>query len=179
MKPVLRHAPGILPILTLFSALLLCAPFPAPAAEGGEEPRQPEAPFVLEPRHYSSLPALAALVGRDALASFQDFFDATPLLVEPFVVFGEFPARRRVSLLGAVLAEQMAAVLGNEALARWRPETLGEEGQHLSGTLLEMDGYLRIQITGLNTRGERRSHVVNVEMSESVYRALHTHIVVP
>jgi hypothetical protein len=61
-------------------------------------------------------------------------------------------------------------------LAVWRPAAAGEEGQRISGILQEVDGYLRIHIIAANTRGERRSYVVNVEMSEPIYRALHSYV---
>lgn len=179
MKIFLRRNHGFSPALALL--FFLFSLFAAPgvsAAENSEESEarqqeQPAEPF-LEMRSYSSLPGLVSMIGSDAMERFQGFFDASPLVVEPFGVLSEFPSRQRISLLGAMLAEQMAAVVGNEALVVWPAPPAGEQGQHLSGSLLEVDGFLRIQITGLNTRGERRSHVVNVEMSEPMYRALHS-----
>lgn len=182
MNGFTKHVRGFLRILVLLGILLSLPAISGVRAaeiEGGPDSQGRQGTAApLETGNYSSLPALLDRIGQDAMGKFQDFFDASPLLVEPFAVLGEFPSRQRISLLGVVLAEQMAAVLGNEALSRWRPETLGEQGQYLNGTLLEVDGYLRVQISGLNTRGERRSHVVNIEMSESIYRALHSSIAV-
>ena len=127
-------------------------------------------------RSYSSLTSLVAMVGSDAMAHLHGFFDASPVAIEPFVVLSEFSTRQRISLLGATLAEQMAAVIGNESLAVWRPAVAGENEQKVSGILQEVDGYLRIHIIAANTRGERRSYVVNVQMSEPVYRALHSYV---
>jgi hypothetical protein len=100
------------------------------------------------------------------------FFAAEPVTVEPFIVLNEFSTRQRVSLLGATLAEQMAVMLGNESLAA----ATDEHKQRVSGVLQEVNGYLRIHIIAANTRGERRSYVVNVEMSAPIYRALHSYV---
>jgi len=144
--------------------------------------------------NYSSLASLVAMVGSDALEQLHGFFAVEPVTIEPFIVLDEFATRGRVSLLGATLAEQMAALIGNESLAVWRPVAadahkaelsslpaqtklmpFGYE-QRVSGVLQEMGGYLRIHIIAANTRGEQRSHVVNVEMSEPIYRALHSYV---
>jgi hypothetical protein len=163
----------VVPAFLLLALLFL--PTPAFALEEGNPQKQGPAASAQESRGYATLPALLAQVGSEAMAQFQDFFDLAPLVVEPFVHLRQDAGRPRISLLGAMLAEQMAVVLGNEALVQW-PLPQGELGQYLSGSLLETDGYLRVQISGSNTRGELRSHVVNVEMSEPIYRALHTFI---
>ncbi|HIJ89343.1 MAG: hypothetical protein OEV89_00605 [Desulfobulbaceae bacterium] len=131
---------------------------------------------LVSQRNYSSLPGLVAMVGSDAMEHLNGFFAAEPVTIETFIVLSEFSTRQRVSLLGATLAEQMAAVIGNESLAVWRPAAPGEHEQRVSGILQEVDGHLRIHITAANTRGERRSYVVNVEMSEPIYRALHSYV---
>ncbi len=128
------------------------------------------------PKNYSSLTGLVAMVGSDAMEHLHGFFAAEPVAIEPFIVLSEFSTRQRISLLGATLAEQMAAVISNESLAVWRPATAGENEQRVSGVLQEVDGYLRIHILAANTRGDRRSYVVNVEMSEPIYRALHSYV---
>ena len=125
---------------------------------------------------YSSLTGLVAMVGSEAMAQLHDFFAADPVTIEPFIILGEFTTRKKISLLGATLAEQMAAVISNEALAVWRPAVAGASEQRISGVLQEVGGYLRIHIIAANTRGEQRSYVVNVEMSEPVYRALHSYV---
>lgn len=125
-------------------------------------------------RNYASLANMVTMIGNDAIAQFAGFFDAQPVVVEPFLVLGEFPAQR-VTLLGATLADQMAAMVNNEAAAR-SVAALEPSGQQLRGVLQEVDGHLRVHMSGRNNRGEWRSYVVNVEMSEPVYRALHTYV---
>lgn len=125
-------------------------------------------------RNYASLSNMVTMIGTDAIAQFAGFFDSQPVVVEPFLVLGEFPAQR-VTLLGATLADQMAAMVNNEAAAR-AVAALEPSGQHLRGVLQEVDGHLRVHMSGRNNRGEWRSYVVNVEMSEPVYRALHTYV---
>ncbi|MBU2538744.1 MAG: hypothetical protein KKH22_09895 [Proteobacteria bacterium] len=131
---------------------------------------------ISQQKNYTSLTGLVAMVGSDAMEQMHGFFAAEPVAIEPFIVLSEFSTRQRVSLLGATLAEQMAAVISNESLAVWRSAAPGENEQRVSGILQEVDGYLRIHIIAANTRGERRSYVVNVEMSEPIYRALHSYV---
>ncbi|HIJ79676.1 MAG: hypothetical protein OEY01_13150 [Desulfobulbaceae bacterium] len=129
---------------------------------------------------YASLPGLVAMICSDAMLQYEDFFNLSPIMIEPFVVLNEFSVPKKISLLGATLADQMAAVISNETLAAWRgSDDTGGYEQRVSGLLQEMDGYLRVHITGVNTMGERRSYVVNVEMSEPIYRALHSYVYTP
>ncbi|MGV1100507.1 hypothetical protein ACUUL3_14020 [Thiovibrio sp. JS02] len=146
-----------------------------------EEKAQPaeEAAESISLRNYSSLTSLVAMIGHDAMAQLQDFFDVSPVTIEPFVVLDEFTRKQRISMLGATLADQMAAEVSNGSLAVWRPATKGEHEQRVSGLLQEVDGYLRVHITAVNTRGERRAYVVSVEMSEPIYRALHSYVIIP
>ncbi len=142
----------------------------APALEGAESATR---------RNYSSLASVVAMIGSEAMAQLQDFFDLSPVTIEPFVVVGEFASREKVSLLAVTLTDQMAAEVGNGSLAVWRPSARGDQEQRVSGLLQEVDGYLRVHVTAVNTRGERRSCVVNVEMNEPIYRALHSYVTVP
>ncbi len=146
------------------------------AGEKEDEGRGSATEGVVSQRNYSSLTSLVAMVGSDAMEHLHGFFAAEPVTIEPFIVLSEFSTRQRISLLGATLAEQMAAVISNESLAVWRPAAAGENEQRVSGVLQEVDGYLRIHIFAANTRGDRRSYVVNVEMSEPIYRALHSYV---
>lgn len=146
------------------------------ATEKEEDGRGAATEGMLSQRNYASLPSLIAMVGSDAMEHLNGFFAAEPVTIEPFIVLSEFSTRQRVSLLGATLAEQMAAVISNESLAVWRSAAPGEYEQKVSGVLQEVDGYLRIHIIAANTRGDRRSYVVNVEMSEPIYRALHSYV---
>lgn len=149
----------------------------APAAftmEGvsGEPAAAPPEPTA---SNYASLSHVVTIVCDDAMEKFYNFFGAAPVAVEPFVVVGEFPAAKRVSMLGATLADQMSAGINNEAVAQPAPASASTE-QRLRGLLQEMDGYLRIHMSGQNNRGEWRSYVVTVEMSEPIYRALHSYV---
>ncbi|MBU4176221.1 MAG: hypothetical protein L6364_04595 [Desulfobulbaceae bacterium] len=146
------------------------------ATEKEEDGKGAATEGMISQRNYASLPNLVAMVGSDAMAHLHGFFAAEPVTIEPFIVLSEFSTRQRVSLLGATLAEQMAAVIGNESLAMWRSPSAGEHEQRVSGILQEVNGYLRIHIIAANTRGDRRSYVVNVEMSEPIYRALHSYV---
>lgn len=148
------------------------------AGEKEDEGRGSATEGVVNQRNYSSLTGLVAMIGADAMEHLHGFFAAEPVTIEPFIVLSEFSTRQRVSLLGATLAEQMAAVISNESLAVWRPAAAGENEQKVSGVLQEVDGHLRIHILAANTRGDRRSYVVNVEMSEPIYRALHSYVYV-
>lgn len=148
----------------------------ASAAEKEDEGRSSATEGVANQRNYSSLTGLVAMVGSDAMEHLHGFFAAEPVTIEPFIVLSEFSTRQRISLLGATLAEQMAAVISNESLAVWRAAAGGEHEQRVSGILQEVDGHLRIHIIAANTRGDRRSYVVNVEMSEPIYRALHSYV---
>lgn len=160
----------------VLAVLLGCGmPAPAVATEGvSGEPvvTKPEAPGS----NYASLSHLVTMVCDDAMERFYDFFGASPVAVEPFQVVGEFLVAPRVSLLGATLADQMSAGINNEAVAQPTPAGATTE-QRLRGLLQEMDGYLRIHMSGQNSRGEWRSYVVTVEMSEPIYRALHSYVV--
>lgn len=120
---------------------------------------------------YSSLPQMINQVCEEASTQFNDFFGPSAVKVKPFSVIDEF-IPRKFSLLGVTLADQMAARIntdGNE-----QASAKGPSDQLLEGVIHELNGYLRVHMSGLNSRGERRSYVVNVEMSEPVYRALHT-----
>ena len=69
-----------------------------------------------------------------------------------------------------------AATINNNSVAQYVPKGDGKYDQKVQGVLQEMDGLLRIHISGVNSRGERRSYVVNVEMSEPIYRAMHSYV---
>jgi len=125
---------------------------------------------------YSSLQALVTMVCAEAMEQFDGFFATSQVLVEPFRVLGEFPTQGRISLLGVTLADQMAAVINNEPPASQVAADGEVYDQRLQGLLQEIDGYLRIHISGRNSQGEWRSFVVSVEMSEPVYRALHSYV---
>jgi hypothetical protein len=122
--------------------------------------------------NYANLPDLLTVLGDAVDLKLQNFYSNGPIKVQPFTTMGEAPGRR-ISALGATLADQVAAVLNHNPRGGmtygWR-----KSPQQLRGVLQEVDGYLRIHITAINDRGQRTSYVTNVEMSEPVYRALHT-----
>ncbi len=122
--------------------------------------------------NYSSLTALVNNICDDAIVRFGSFFTPASVTVHPFVTIDDSP--RGLSLLGVVLADQMLAMINNETSTRFALHHSPTETQELTGLIQEMDGYLRIHIKGRNEHGEKRSHVVAVEMSEPLYRALHT-----
>lgn len=126
---------------------------------------------------YSSLPELVSLICEDAINQFYDFYGSNDILVEPFTLISESKTGK-VSMLGLSLADQMTARINNDSVTRFtiEPDQENQHQQWLRGMLQELDGYLRIHISGANANGERRSYVVNVEMSEPIYRALHTDV---
>ena len=122
---------------------------------------------------YANMTELVTLICDDAMGDFQSFYGPTMVAVKPFTVIGDFYTNK-ITLLGITLADQMAAMINSEPVVVY--EVDDKYSQKLTGIVEEIDGYLRIHITGRNVRGERRSFVVNVEMSEPLYRALHSYV---
>ncbi len=122
---------------------------------------------------YTSLTHLVHMICAEASSQFYDFYAPEAVYVRPFTAIGEFP-NQNITLLGITLADQMTARINSDSLEK--PDLGGNYDQWLQGVYQEIDGYLRVHISGINMRGERRSYVVNVEMSESLYRAMHTYI---
>jgi hypothetical protein len=122
---------------------------------------------------YANMTELVTLICDDAMGNFSNFFGPTLVSVKPFSVIGDYNVNK-ITLLGITLADQMAAMINSEPAAVYEVEE--KYSQKLSGIIEEIDGYLRVHISGRNVRGERRSFVVNVEMSEPLYRALHSYI---
>ncbi|MBU0483792.1 MAG: hypothetical protein KKB30_04685 [Proteobacteria bacterium] len=123
---------------------------------------------------YTNMPELVHLICQQAIGHFYDFFGPANVYVEPFLTANEF-GRARVSVLGFTLADQMISQINNETSKRYMVSDKKQQ-QWLRGVLQEEDGFLRVHISGVNWRGERRSYVVNVEMSERLYRTLHSYI---
>ncbi len=140
-----------------------------------------DAPAIASITNYTTLTELIAMISEDAMQQFNDFFEASLVQVEPFSFLWEFE-HRRPSMLGITLANQMAAMLNNYTLGarsnrdQYQPAHYfnQETRQWVQGTMQEMDGFLRIHISARNSNGARRSYVVNAQMSEPIYRALHT-----
>lgn len=125
-------------------------------------------------QNYSGLADLVTMICDDALDRFQGFYGPTVVTVEPFTTLGFFEKNKQ-SELGLTLADQMTAIINNDTLNN-HGRARGKTRQSLRGLLQEVDGYLRIHISGVNAAGKRTSYVVSVEMSEPIYRALHTYL---
>ena len=156
-----------------FSVAVLLAFSSVCAAEPGPDYMHPRS---AEPAaaSYGGVNEMIDRVSREAMTRFYDFFGPAVVNVEPFVLVDRYP-RATVSVLGLALADQMIARINDDSVSRIPPE--GEpRPQWLLGMLQELDGVLRIHIYGVNMRGERRSFVATVEMSEPLYRALHARV---
>lgn len=160
--------------------LVLCLPAPCAASqvEAGTNPagRQasagpPEAKRVcsFELRNYANLPELFADLSRDAGRFFRDFYSQTPVTVYPFVFLTE-SGEKRFSPMGATLADQMIAMINDQ---QGSVVVSGPAKQQLKGVLMELDGYLRVHMSGINAFNQRRSYTAEVEMSEALYRSLY------
>jgi len=149
-------------------------------ADNGEvkEPSQSETsatgPADKTQQDYSGLADLVTMICEEALERFQGFYGPSVVTVTPFATIGFFEKNKQ-SELGMTLADQMTAMINNDTkdhLGRAR----GTTDQALHGLLQEVDGYLRVHLSGVNAAGERTSYIVVVEMSEPIYRALHTYL---
>ncbi len=123
---------------------------------------------------YAGVNDLIDRISNEAMAGFYDFFGPVMVNVEPFVLVDRYP-RATVSQLGLALADQMIARINNDSISRAKMSGKPQP-QWLFGMLQEIDGHLRVHIYGVNMRGERRSSVVTVEMSEPVYRSLYARV---
>jgi hypothetical protein len=122
---------------------------------------------------YSNLAELVTLICDDASGVFQGFYGADAVEVSPFAAVSDYKVHK-MTMLGITLADQMAAMINREPGANFVAEK--KYTQTLGGVIEEMDGYLRVHIRGRNLLGEGRSYVVNVEMSETIYRFLHSYV---
>jgi hypothetical protein len=121
---------------------------------------------------YANLSELVAMICDDASRQFDEFFGSSVIKVRPFNVISDYRIKK-VTILGITLADQMAAMINCCSVSQVPAEDNHE--QIVGGMLEEMDGFLRIHIHGRNVYGERRAYVANVEMSEPIYRALHSY----
>lgn len=165
-------------VLLLAASPLLLAPLSTISAEelGAEFVSEVPPPEIVSYQSYSSLSELVTMICDDAIERFQGFYGPTAVHVKPFATVGEFQ-RGKQSKLGITIADQMIAMVNNDTIMLTE-EDLEKPGrsyaQRLDGVLEEVDGYLRIHISGVNVYGERISYVANVEMSESIYRSMIT-----
>ncbi|OKY73622.1 MAG: hypothetical protein BM485_17535 [Desulfobulbaceae bacterium DB1] len=122
---------------------------------------------------YSNLSELVTGVCDDAGEVFRGFYGPADVAVSPFAVISDYRVRK-MTMLGITMADQMTAMINSAPAAGFR------EGEHyaqtMEGVIEEMDGYLRVHISGRNIMGERRGYVANVEMSEPIYRFLHSYV---
>ena len=121
---------------------------------------------------YANLSELVALICDEASRQFDEFFGPSEIMVRPFNVISDYRTEK-VTILGITMADQMAAMINCCSVSQVPAEKNHE--QIVGGMLEEMDGFLRVHIHGLNMHGERRAYVTNVEMSEPIYRALHSY----
>lgn len=124
-------------------------------------------------KNYTDLSELVSALCDEANLKFKNFYGPGPVRVGPFITVGKFQTNKK-SELGVILADQMFALINNDSLMSPGHGQGKMELQRLDGILMECDGYLRVHITGVNNRGQRVSYVTNVEISEPIYRALHT-----
>ena len=121
---------------------------------------------------YANLSELIAMICDDASRQFDEFFGPSVIKVRPFNVISDYRIKK-MTILGITLADQMAAMINCYSVSQVPAEDSHE--QIVGGMLEEMDGFLRVHIHGRNVYGERRAYVANVEMSEPIYRALHSY----
>ena len=124
------------------------------------------------PDSYASLSEMMVMVSEEAILQFDGFFYRSLVTVEPFSAVDEFGARSD-TILGTTLRDQMTAVINNSNMTPLSRQTSFFQ-QYMKGVIQEIDGLLRIHVKGMNAHGDKRSYVVNVEMSEPIYRALHS-----
>lgn len=147
-----------------------------PEAEGGpvvQRVANQAAVATITYQNYSGLTELITRVCDEAAEQFYGFYEPTWVDVKPFVTLSD-SGEKKMTLLGVTLADQMIAMINNDPSITQK--TAGEHQQDLKGVLQEVDGYLRIHISGFNSHAVRRSYVVTVEMAESIYRLLHTYV---
>lgn len=164
-------------LVTIF--FFWAGPQPTEAKElGGQFALEDQPIEIVSYQSYAGLSELVSMICDDAIERFQGFYGPTVVNVRPFASAGETP-KDKVSKLGVTLADQMIAMVNNDTLvmANNARQSSGESyEQNLTGVLQEIDGYLRVHISGRNVEGKRVSYVANIEMSEPIYRALHTYL---
>lgn len=174
MKKMINSFFGQMAILLSLICLFLSPPFSAQAQdESGAEMQVEEFPKRISYHSYSNLSEMVTFICDDAMDIFRDFYGPTVVAVSPFSVISDYKIYK-MTMLGITLADQMTAMINSEPAADISVEK--KYDQKLEGVIEEMDGFLRIHISGRNVRGERRGYAVNVEMSEPIYRFLHSYV---
>lgn len=142
-------------------------------AVGDAAPEAPTAsPRLITFRNYNSLNELITLICDDAARDFRGFYAPTAVQVHPFLYVDDTGVKSKTAL-GMTLADQMAAMTNNNL---YNSRMKGGFVQEMRGVLQEVDGHLRVHISGVNGKAQRHSYSVNVEMTEAIYRALHSRI---
>ena len=164
-------------IITFILGVMVLTPISSAQEFGAEFIVEAPNPEVISYQSYAGLSELVTMICDDAINRFQGFYGATVVSVEPFINIGQFQ-ENKMSKLGVTIADQMIAMINNDTIMlSGNVEPVVDDqavDQSLAGVLQEIDGYLRVHISGVNIRGERLSYVANVEMSEPIYRSLHT-----
>lgn len=160
-------------LLALAITTLLAVPnLGAQEQSGGVLMPYPPPPDRISARSYSNLAELVTLICDDAMEEFWEFYGPTTVAVRPFTVIANYNVKK-TTILGITLADQMTAMINTQAVPEYTVEV--KYPQKLEGVIEEIDGFLRVHINGRNVRGERRSYAVTVEMSDPIYRALHSY----
>ncbi len=121
---------------------------------------------------YATLSEMIVMVSEEAIHQFDGFFGRSVVLVEPFYAVDEFGARND-TILGVTVRDQIVAAINNTTTGMISYGTPVFH-QYVQGVIQEIDGLLRLHVSGMNERGDKRSFVVNIEMSEPIYRSLHS-----
>lgn len=157
----------------VFFTVFIALPTWALDESGSSVIKKNENPGKVNYQRYSNMAELITCICDEAGEVFRNFYAPEAVEVEPFAVVSDYRVNK-MSMLGITLADQMTAIINREPTTRYT--TSNKYPQTMEGVIEEMDGYLRIRISGRNLLGEGRSYVVNVEMSEPLYRFLHSYV---
>ncbi|MBU0681654.1 MAG: hypothetical protein KKD73_09550 [Proteobacteria bacterium] len=156
-----------------FAMLLAASNAQAQQQSGGVLMPYPPPSDRITASSYSNLSELITLICDDAMEVFWEFYGPTSVAVRPFKVIANYNVKK-TTMLGITLADQMTAMINTQAVPEYTVQV--NYPQKLEGVIEEIDGFLRIHMNGRNVRGERRSYAVTVEMSDPIYRALHSSV---
>ena len=174
MKILTKNFGGIIAKwLAVFCLTGVMAPVALAQFESGAELMVAEPDESISYHQYSSLAEMITLVCDDAMEVFHGFYGPTSVVVTPFSVISDYKIHK-MTMMGFTMADQMTAMINSEPVTDY---SVGKKYlQKMEGVIEEMDGYLRVHISGRNVLGERRGYVANVEMSEPIYRFLHSYV---
>ncbi len=174
MKNFIKNSGGIVAKwLAVFCLTGVMVPVALAQFESGAELMVEDPVEQISYHQYSNMSEMITLVCDDAMEIFHGFYGPTTVAVTPFSVISDYKIHK-MTMMGITMADQMTAMINSEPAADY---PLGKKHpQKMEGVIEEMDGYLRVHISGRNVRGERRGYVANVEMSEPIYRFLHSYV---